>query len=199
LDRARAASGWVCAALLSVLGLPTASVAAERDAANLYELAFDWQDDHGEATRLAQWQGQTIMLTMANSTCRKICTYTLHRLEQLQKSAERAGTRVDVVVISYDPSVDSPATWSIYRRHHHLARADWHFLTGNAATTKQFATALNFPYWFMDDHVVHDFQILLVGPGGQIARTLTWANRNEELFTAAAPICRPSDSRSCKS
>jgi len=57
----------------------------------------------------------------------------------------------------------------------------------------------NFPHWFMGEHVVPDFQILLVGPGGQIAKTLTWANRSEELFTAAAAICRSSDSRSCKS
>jgi cytochrome oxidase Cu insertion factor (SCO1/SenC/PrrC family) len=193
-----AVAGMVCL-LLGVAGLQSTAPAAEPTVANLYELPFDWQDEHGELARLGQWQGHTLMLTMAYSICREVCSYTLHRLEQLQQSAASAGLAVDIVVVSYDPSVDGPGSWLIYRRRHHLLRTDWHFLTGSDAVTKQFAAALDFPSWLYDEHRVHDFKILLINPAGEIASTLTWANRNEDFFAKAAPRCRHPDNGSCRS
>ena len=126
---------------------------------------------------------------MAYSTCRQVCSYTLHRLEELQESADRAGTPIDVVVISYDPNVDGPGSWSIYRHHHHLSRTNWQFLTGSNASTEALASALKFPHWLYDDHIVHDFRILQIGADGRIARTLSWENRNDDPFSAAAVSC----------
>jgi cytochrome oxidase Cu insertion factor (SCO1/SenC/PrrC family) len=185
--------------LLGASGPARTAAAAEAAAANLYELPFDWQDEHGEPARLGQWQGHTILLTMAYSSCREVCSFALQRLEQLQKSADRAGIAVDIVIVSYDPAIDSPASWSTYRRHHHLLRSDWHFLTGSGAVTKQFAAALDFPSWLYDEHRVHDFKILLVNPAGGIASTLTWANRDQDLFASAAPRCPHPDNGSCRS
>jgi len=184
---------WLCAApcqpAVYAAGLVSANV--------LNELPFDWQDEHGAATQLSQWRGKTVLLTMAYPTCREVCSYALHRLEELQQSADRAGTPIEVVVISYDPKI-GPGTWSNYRRHHHLDRANWHFLTGSIASTRQFAKALQFPYWRYDEHIVHDFKLLVIGPDGEIAKTLTWATRNDDLFGTAAVSCPSSDARDCK-
>jgi len=134
---------------------------------------------------------------MAYSACRETCIYTLRRTEELQRSAERAGRQVQVVVISYDPNVDSPATWLSYRRHHHFTREDWHFLTGDAESTASFARQLKFPYWVYDEHVVHDFQILLVGADGLVADSANWASRSADFFAAASKGCHPTDPGSC--
>jgi cytochrome oxidase Cu insertion factor (SCO1/SenC/PrrC family) len=134
---------------------------------------------------------------MAYSTCRQVCSFTLHRLEELQQSADRAKTPIEIVVISYDPSVDGPGSWSIYRRHHHLDRTNWHFLTGGAASTRQFAAAMQFPYWSYDDHLVHDFRILLIGPDGRIARNLAWTSRNDDPFTTASVHCSSAGTPGC--
>jgi protein SCO1/2 len=162
------------------------------------ELPFDWQDEHGTATRLSEYRGKTVLLTMAYSTCRQVCSYTLHRLIELQQSADRAGTPIEVVVISYDPNVDGPGSWSIYRHHHHLDRTNWHFLTGSSSSTEEFASALKFPYWRYDEHLVHDFKILLIEPDGTIAKALTWATRNDDPFSAAAVSCASSHTQGCK-
>ncbi|MGO8857916.1 MAG: SCO family protein [Steroidobacteraceae bacterium] len=187
----------LCLGLCSALCQPAVYAAAPVPADVLNEWPYDWQDEHGAVTQLSQWRGKTVLLTMAYPTCRETCSYALHRLEELQQSADRAGTPIEVVVISYDPKIRS-GTWSIYRRHHHLDRTNWHFLTGSAASTQQFAKALQFPYWRYDEHLVHDFKILLIGPDGQIAETLTWATRNNDLFAAAAVSCPSSDARGCK-
>lgn len=122
---------------------------------------------------------------MAYSTCREVCSYTLHRLQELQDSADRAGTPIEVVVISYDPEVDGPHSWSIYRSRHHLERANWHFLTGDTAGTRDFAAQFQFRYWRYDEHVVHDFRIVMLGPDGAIVESLGWETRNKDLFNGA--------------
>lgn len=158
---------------------------------SLDAVAFDWRDDHGALKRLSDWKGKTILLTMAYSTCREICSYTLHRLQQLQQSADRAGVPIEVVVVSYDPAADGPESWSMYRRHHGLSRSNWHFLTGDEQTTEKFAAVLHFPFWRYDEHVVHGFRILMVQPDGRIATALTWATRGEDLFTEVAHCVSP--------
>jgi cytochrome oxidase Cu insertion factor (SCO1/SenC/PrrC family) len=194
---ARLMLGLLCLGLCPSLCQPVAYAAAPVSADVLNEVPYDWQDEQGAATSLSQWRGKTVLLTMAYPKCRETCSYALHRMEELQQSADRAGTPIEVVVISYEPNISS-GTWSIYRRHHHLSRTNWHFLTGSTANTQQFAKALQFPYWRYDEHLVHDFKILLIGPDGQIAETLTWATRNTDLFTEAAARCPSSDARDCK-
>jgi cytochrome oxidase Cu insertion factor (SCO1/SenC/PrrC family) len=185
------------AGLLVGLCHPTAR--AEVPAAStLREVAaLSWQDERGATLRLSDLAGKTVLLTMAYSTCREVCSFALHRLEQLQQSADRTGTPIEVVVISYDPAIDSPGTWAIYRLHHHFNRTNWHFLTGSATTTRQFAHRMQFPSWHYDEHVVHDFRILLIAPGGQVAGSLNWASRNHDFFGATTTGCVASDQGDC--
>jgi cytochrome oxidase Cu insertion factor (SCO1/SenC/PrrC family) len=168
--------------LLGIGEMPHASEMISQPSANLYDQPGDWLDDHRQTLRLANWRGHMVMFTMALSTCRQVCSYALHRLEQLQNSAQRAGIAIDVVVASYDPTADRPETWSAYRRQHHLERSDWHFLIGSAADTEHLATALAFPSWLYDEHRIHDLKILLINSDGDVTRTLVWSNHNEDFF-----------------
>jgi protein SCO1/2 len=180
----RCAAPWPLIALL--VALPLAAAPAT-EAANPYALALQWQDDHGSAVRLEQYRGQPVLLTMAYATCRETCSYALRRLDQLQQEAAQAGQPVQVVVVSYDPVNDNARTWSSFREHHHYVHPNWHFLTGTDASTRALAGALDFKYWAYDEHVVHDFKILLLGADGRLERELTWPNRNESVFVTPRP------------
>ena len=94
---------------------------------------------------------------------------------------------MQIVVVSYDPANDNPRTWSSFREHHHYVHPNWHFLTGTDASTRALAGALDFKYWAYDEHVVHDFKILLLGADGRLERELTWPNRNESVFVTPRP------------
>ena len=111
----------------------------------------------------------------------------LHLASAGRASGQRrsCGTPIEVVVVSYDPKADSPVSWSQYRRKHRLSRSNWHFLTGTPAGTRQFAEAIQFRYWSYDEHVVHDFRILMIRPDGEIAGSLDWETRNRDFFAAA--------------
>jgi cytochrome oxidase Cu insertion factor (SCO1/SenC/PrrC family) len=173
------ASAWVIFAASAV------AAAAPTSGPALFDMQLSFRDEHDAPESLSHWRGKTVLLTMAYSTCREVCSYTLHRLEELQDSADRAGTPIEVVVVSYDPTADSPASWSRYRRKHRLSRGNWHFLTGTPAITRQFAEAIQFRYWSYDEHVLHDFRILMIRPDGEIAGSLDWETRNRDFFADA--------------
>lgn len=185
--------------LLSTLSGAVSHASAGAEPVDLYQLALQWQDDHGNGVRLDQFRGQPVLLTMAYATCRETCSYALHRLDQLQHEAEQAGQPLQIVVISYDPVNDDARSWSNYRQHHSYVHPNWHFLTGTDATTRALAEALQFKYWNYDEHVVHDFKILMVDADGRVARELTWPNRNESLFLTSRPACGPANMEGCKS
>jgi len=112
--RKRLMLGVPCLGLCGALGAPATlaaeSIAANAIPANVYaDLNYDWKDERGASARLSDWSGKTTLLTMAYPTCRRTCTYTLHRLEELQESADHAGTPIEVVVVSYDPDAQPKA------------------------------------------------------------------------------------------
>src|SRR5580658_7452480 len=84
------------AASASLLSVQAAAISPEAD---IYQWSGDWRDEHGVAAPLASWSGQTVLLTMAYSNCREVCSYTLQRLQVEQQSAERRGEHVNVIVI----------------------------------------------------------------------------------------------------
>ncbi len=141
-----------------------------------------WVNDQGKAVSLSDWQGRYTVLTMSVGACRRICTTTLRRMEELQAIADRRGLRVDFLVISLDPRSDTPQTWREYRALRKLGRENWHFVSGGEDGTRRVARMLGISYWYYDEHLLHDFKIALIGPGGEIRRTLAWADDRPELL-----------------
>ncbi len=152
-------------------------------AAGVLQIGGRWLDDDGRAVSLADWRGRYSVLTMSVGGCRKICTTTLRRMEELQAIADQRGLQLDFLVVSIDPKSDTPQAWREYRGLRGLNRANWHFLGGSEDDTRRLANALGISYWFYDEHPLHDFKIALVGPDGEIRRTLVWADdRPASLF-----------------
>jgi protein SCO1/2 len=172
--------GLLCTVLL-LLGQNALAADATTD---LYSLPYSWQQDDGATVRLEHWRGRPLLLAMAFTTCRETCSYTLHRLQQIDKAAKARGQQVDIVVVSYDPKNDDAAAWSLYRRRHHLQASNWHFLSGSDEATQVLAKALHSPFWVYDEHVMHEFRVTLLNGSGRIDGVLTWANRNDRLLAA---------------
>jgi len=82
-----------------------------------------WRDDHGEMLRLSALHGQRIFVTMAYTSCHRICPMTMTRLEQVQRELDTRGMSAEFIIVSYDPSNDDAAAWRRYRASHGLVRA----------------------------------------------------------------------------
>jgi len=158
--------------------------AATSQAASIYSQPTVWTDDNGQQVQLSHWNGTPVIIAMAYTECTRICNATLHRLEEAQTLADQTNTKVDFIVVSFDPSLDNPASWTYYRKQHNLVgRANWHFLTASAAATKRLARQLGIEYWLDEDHVMHDLKISYINPDGSVKTYLDWDHQDvTQLF-----------------
>jgi protein SCO1/2 len=161
---------WLCwAAAL-------ASVAGDLRAQEVHRLPARWQDDQGQAYELGALHGRWAVMTMAYGACRRICSTSLRLMENLQVLADERGVALDFVVVGLDPAQDKPADWAALRATRKLMRPNWHFLSGDEATTRALAQRLGVRYWRYGDHTMHDFKIVLVTPEGRVLRSLEHFN-----------------------
>jgi protein SCO1/2 len=127
---------------------------------SLYNAKIKWTDDNGQSVTLDQWKGKPVFITMAYSTCRKICSVTLKKLEEFQALLDHEKREAEIVVVSFDPKNDTPPVWTEYRKQHGLQRKNWHFLTGTDRDTQRFSRLLGLgDFWSYDGHILHDFRI----------------------------------------
>ena len=153
-------------------------------AAGVLDVGGAWVDDGGKAVSLSRWQGRYTVLTMSTGACQKICSTTLRRMEELQAVADQRHLRVEFLVIGLDPRSDTPKAWHEYRARRKLGRENWRFLSGDDDRTRRIAGMLGISYWYYDEHLLHDFKIVLVAPDGTIRRALAWSDdRPEMLFS----------------
>ncbi|HEY3655064.1 MAG TPA: SCO family protein [Steroidobacteraceae bacterium] len=140
--------------------------AAPDTTALLNRLPPSWRDDHGEMLRLPTLMGQRIFVTMAYTSCHRICPMTMMRLDEIQRDLDTRGLTAEFLIVSYDPSNDDPAAWRRYRASHGLVRENWHFLSGTSGDTERLARRLGFEFWRDEEHVMHDFRIVALGDDG---------------------------------
>ena len=161
--------------LLSLLLLAGQYSPVARAAAGslLDQLPQRWSDDQGRDVDLGEFRGRRIFFSMAFTSCRRVCPMTMARLQELQREVDASGQSAEFVIVGYDPSVDDPAAWRQYRRSRGMLRDNWHFLTGPATSTEQFAHRLGFTFWKYDSHVMHDYRIVVVDEQGQLAAEYT--------------------------
>jgi cytochrome oxidase Cu insertion factor (SCO1/SenC/PrrC family) len=157
--------------LMLGLALPFPSGAAEPTAASaaaalLDRLPANWRDEHGATLRLTALHGQRIFVTMAYTSCHRICPMTMTRLAEVQQELDERGMSAEFVIVSYDPDNDDAAAWRRYRASHHLLRDNWHFLSGTPSDTERLARVLGFEFWRDGEHVMHGFRIVALGSDG---------------------------------
>ena len=146
---------------------------------------YPWTDSDGQKLQLSAMQSPLIVMTMAYTACRKVCGTTTLVLADIQQRLDAMKIDADVVVVSYDPANDSPADWRDYRNRRKLTRSNWHFLTGDADSTKKVARGLDLDFWTYHDHIVHDFRIVLFDSQWRPLGEIDWAHtdRIESILT----------------
>jgi protein SCO1/2 len=132
----------------------------------LNRLPSNWRDDQGETLRLQALRGTLIFVTMAYTSCHRICPMTMARLQEVQHDLDARGMSAEFLIVSYDPRNDDSGAWRRYRTRHGLLRGNWHFLNGNLRDTEQLARVLGFEFWRDGDHVMHDYRIVALGHDG---------------------------------
>jgi protein SCO1 len=164
----------LCASFGLVFAAACVSVSATEFLLDSRILAAPWRDNAGKSLSLVQLTGKPLVMTMGYAACRKTCSTTLLVLKEIQKSFEAKGREAEFVVVTYAPDADTPKAWTEYRKSRDLARPNWHFLSGTAADTRRVANMLDLNYWSYDEHVMHDFRVVIFDADGKFSREIRW-------------------------
>lgn len=132
-----------------------------------------WTDENGASRTFDDFKGRPVIMTMSYTACRRTCSSSMLWLRKMQEILTRRGHDVSFVIVSYDPSHDSPAQWRHYRQARDLP-ASWHFLSGSEADTRRLADFLELKYWIYEEHVMHDFRIVLFDANGNRKHDVLW-------------------------
>lgn len=152
-----------------------------------------WVESNGREFRLADVNSPLVVMTMAYTACKKICSNTSLVLGEIQRRFDVMGQAAEFVVVSYDPRNDSPADWQDYRMRRGLQRATWHFLTGDAVSTRVLARQLDLDFWTYHEHIVHDFRIVLFDSHWNVIGEVDWSSvdRLPEILRESLATTRP--------
>ncbi|HEY3025245.1 MAG TPA: SCO family protein [Pyrinomonadaceae bacterium] len=104
-------------------------------------------------------QGKTVVINSFFATCQGSCLPMNRNLEKVQEAlGDHVGKDVNIISISVDPTVDTPASLKEYAKKLH-AKAGWYFLTGDKRNVD---FALKKLGQFVDDKQQH-LNIIIVG------------------------------------
>lgn len=174
----------LCASTLAgVTGLAALPLHAHAERSSiLYQLPYQWLNDNGQATRLDHFKGKPSILVMSYGACKKVCSTSLMRIEQMQTILDQKKVEANFVIVGLDPVNDKPEDWRAYRKLRKLERENWYFLSGSAGDIKSLAAQLGINYWVYHDHIMHDFLITLLDKEGNTLKRMTNGGENLENF-----------------
>ncbi len=160
---------WRAAIACAVLLAPAMADASDAGVTRLDQLPQTWRDELGHPLAFTDLIGQRVIVSMAYTRCHNTCPATFAQLRRMQELLDARGERASFVIVGYDTQDDDPASWRQYRANRHLARGNWHFLSGTTQAVRQLARQLGFKYWNYDTHVMHDSRIVFFDSQGLLS------------------------------
>jgi len=115
---------------------------------SLYTLDSTWTTDAEREVKLDVLRGYPQVVAMFFTNCQHSCPLIVADMKGIEKALPR-GVRgkVDFLLVSIDPSRDTPEVLRAYREKHQLSLEHWTLLRGSADAVKQLAEKLGFRYY----------------------------------------------------
>ena len=166
-------------------GAPRAEAPAHA-AGSLYAMDLHWRDDRGRPVQLGSLRGRPVVAALFYAGCHVACPVTVDNLESVRDRLP-GGLRGSVafLLVTLDPSNDTPAALAAYRRSRRLG-ADWSLLAGSPADTQALAAALGIRYRREAYRLVHSPGIVVLDTQGRVCARFPGLSPDLGLVAAAA-------------
>lgn len=136
--------------------------------ASLYQLPSTWTDQEGKPFALSQVRGHPTVVLMFYGTCQSVCPVLIEdvlRTDAALSEAARKETRY--LLVSFDPSVDTPEKLRALATERGMDTARFHLLHGSDDAVRELATALGVQYRSLGGgHFAHSSVLNLLDQNG---------------------------------
>ena len=139
---------------------------AQASTPSLFAYSWQWTDETGRATRFSDFGGVPLIVTQIYTSCTSTCPRTVARLRKLSERLERDGKTAQFLLVTLDPSSDTPERLRRYKAEEALP-ASWRLLSGSPRATQELSNVLEIHVMDGGSHLVHDAKIVLFDAGGK--------------------------------
>ena len=142
----RAFARCMLAPVTLVLTLPAWSApvkATPLPANSIYQLSVPFTDQLGRTSKLEDWRGKPVMISMFYSSCQFVCPRIV---EALKRTEESLATKVPILMVSFDPARDDTAALKAMAEERHIDPKLWTLARTDARNVRKLAAILGIQY-----------------------------------------------------
>ena len=174
--------------------LAVAAPSAELPGDSLYQIGSRWKDQAGQETTLLSLRGSRVVLSLVYLTCKFSCPMVVSEMRALEsKLSARALAGVRFVLVSIDPSRDTPAVALRFMQKRKILAPRWRFLTAkDDAQVRELAASLDYKYKRdKSGEFTHSFMLAVLDENGVLRARVDGANQDHADLLAALNPAEP--------
>lgn len=163
--------------------LPAANPLTDR---SIYHLESVWTSDAGKTLPLSHLRGRTQIVALFFTHCEFACPILVNDLQRIEAALPaKAREDVDFLLVSIDPTRDTPERLREFRAEKSLGLAHWTLLTGAEDDVRELAALLGVNYKRdARGQYAHSNLITVLGPGGEVVSQLKGLNQSIDDLVA---------------
>ena len=140
--------------LFSVLTILSCKENTEQTAQNkenadssIFLLDSKWQNQDAEELQLKDLKGKNLVMVMIFTSCRTACPILVGDMKKIHAKIEKNKLKdTSLVLISIDPTNDTPEVLKKFAAERNMDTAPWIFLRSDEESTREFANVLAVKY-----------------------------------------------------
>ena len=127
----------------------TEQTVQKKDSANssIFLLDSKWQNQDAEELQLKNLKGKNLVMVMIFTSCRTACPILVGDMKKIHAKIEKNKLKdTSLVLISIDPTNDTPEVLKKFAAERNMDQAPWIFLRSDEESTREFANVLAVKY-----------------------------------------------------
>ena len=136
---------------------------------SIYQLPVSFTDQQGRTSRLEDWRGKPLMISMFYSSCQFVCPRIVEALKRTEERVAPQQAQLPVLMVSFDPARDDTAALHAMAEERYLDPKLWTLARTDARSVRKLAAALGIQYRELPSgEFNHSSVIILLDTQGRI-------------------------------
>ena len=151
---------------------------------SIYQLSVPFTDQQGRTSKLEDWRGKPVLISMFYSSCQFVCPRIV---EALKRTEEGLATRVPVLMVSFDPVRDDTAALKVMAEERQLDPKRWTLARTDARNVRKLAAMLGIQYRELPSgEFNHSSVIILLDAEGRVVGKTSTLGEADPAFVKLA-------------
>lgn len=114
---------------------------------SIYNLPSTWTTQDGNDIELKDLNGNVLVMVMIYTSCKAACPRLVADMRNIEQRVKSKNTdKVKYVLVSIDPTVDTPERLKDFAKENQMDGSQWLFLRSSEENTREFAATLAVNY-----------------------------------------------------